>query len=82
MEKHWKLDDERVTPDYYVEFGPRAERILDVAARLKSELIVIGVHGARHPQVASHLPGPTAYDVVSQARCPVVVIRGGNQIQD
>jgi len=77
LEKHWVIEDEGVVPEYYVEFGPRADSILEIAAKLKSELIVIGVRGARYPQVAAHLPGPTAYDVVSRARCPVLVIRGG-----
>jgi nucleotide-binding universal stress UspA family protein len=63
-------------PEYYVEFGPRADCILEVSDKLRSELIVIGVRGARYPQVAAHLPGPTAYDVVARARCPVLVLRG------
>jgi nucleotide-binding universal stress UspA family protein len=77
LERHWKVEDQGVAPEYYVEFGPRADCILEVAARLQSELIVIGVRGSRYPRIAAHLPGPTAYDVVTRARCPVLVIRGG-----
>lgn len=76
LERHWTVNDEGVVPEYYVEFGPRSDSILEVAARLQSELIVMGVRGARFPQIVSHLPGPTAYDVVSRARCPVLVLRG------
>ena len=53
-----------------------AEFILETAGKLQIELIVLGVRGTRFPRVAAHLPGPTAYDVVSHARCPVLVIRG------
>jgi len=81
LERHWKVEDQGLKPEYYVEFGPRADCILQVATRLQSELIVIGVRGSRHPRVAAHLPGPTAYDVVTHARCPVLVIRGGTSGQ-
>ncbi|MGB7586864.1 MAG: universal stress protein [Terriglobales bacterium] len=81
LEKHWTVD-EGCTPQYYVEFGSPAERILEVAAKLQIELIVLGVRGTRYPRMAAHMPGPTAYDVVSHARCPVLVIRGGTQIQN
>jgi nucleotide-binding universal stress UspA family protein len=80
-EKHWVLE-EGVTPEFRVEFNPvRAECILETAGTLQIELIVLGVRGTRFPRVAAHLPGPTAYDVVSHARCPVLVIRGGPQLQ-
>lgn len=76
MEKNWSLE-EGIKPEYYVEFGRPAELVLEVTRRLHIELIVLGVRGARYPKVAAHLPGPTAYDVVSHASCPVLVIRGG-----
>jgi nucleotide-binding universal stress UspA family protein len=78
LERHWAMNQEGVAPAYYVEFGARADQILEAAGRLRSELIVMGVRGARYPRVAAHLPGPTAYDVVSNARCPVLVLRGHN----
>ena len=76
LERRWTVEDKSVTPEYYVEFGQRAGGILEVATKLKSELIVIGLRGSRYPRIAAHLPGPTAYDVVTRARCPVLVIRG------
>ena len=81
MEKHWTLEA-GIVPEYYVEFGVPAEFILEIAAKLQIELIVLGMRGARYPRVAAHLPGPTAYDVVSHAPCPVLVIRGGPQLQE
>jgi nucleotide-binding universal stress UspA family protein len=80
LERHWKVEDEGVKPEYFVEFGPRADCILELAAKLQSELIVIGVRGAQHPGIAAHLPGPTAYDIVCRSRCPVFVIRGETQV--
>ncbi len=77
-EEHLVLE-EGCRPEFQVEFGPIAERVLEAAGKLHIELIVLGVRGAHHPRVAAHLPGPTAYDVVSQARCPVLVVRGGPQ---
>ncbi len=76
LEKHWVLDEEGVQPEFRVDFGPRAERILESAAKQRIDLLVLGVRGARYPKVAAHLPGPTAYDVVSHAKCPVLVVRG------
>lgn len=75
MEKNSALA-EAIKPEYYVEFGRPAECVLEVARKLQIELIVLGVRGVRYPKVAAHLPGPTAYDVVSHAPCPVLVIRG------
>jgi nucleotide-binding universal stress UspA family protein len=79
-EKHWALE-EGVAPEFHVEFGVPAEFILEISGKLQIELIVLGVRGTRFPRVAAHLPGPTAYDVVSHARCPVLVIRGGPQLE-
>ncbi|MGA3093348.1 MAG: universal stress protein [Terriglobales bacterium] len=80
-EKRWALE-EGITPEYRVEFNPvAAECILETAGRLQTELIVLGVRGTHYPRLAAHLPGPTAYDVVSHARCPVLVIRGGPQLE-
>jgi nucleotide-binding universal stress UspA family protein len=81
MEKKWVLE-EGITPEYHVEFNPvAAECILETAEKLQIELIVLGVRGSRYPRVAAHLPGPTAYDVVSRARCPVLIIRGGAPLE-
>jgi nucleotide-binding universal stress UspA family protein len=76
LEKHWVIE-EGCTPELHVEFGQPSECILEVAEELQIQLIVLGVRGTRYPRVAAHLPGPTAYDVASHSRCPVLVVRGG-----
>lgn len=64
-------------PRFTVEQGSVAEKILDVAARRRADLIVLGV---RRPErflgAATHLPTATAHKVVSRAHCPVLTVRG------
>ena len=63
-------------PEYVVEPGEPADKILEIATRRKVDLIVMGAHepGA-FPSVATHLPMTTAHKVVSQAACPVLTVR-------
>ncbi len=59
-----------------VEFGLRSERILDIAATREVDLIVMGLNcstGLR-ARIAAHLPGSTVFDVISEARCPVMTV--------
>ena len=49
--------------------------ILRVAAEAHPDLIVVGAHGGRHPLGLSVL-GSTANQVVRQATCPVLTVRG------
>jgi nucleotide-binding universal stress UspA family protein len=61
------------TPEYLVEFGPAAERILAVANERNPGVIVLGV---RQPVgFARRLKWATAYEVVSNAACPVLTVR-------
>ncbi len=59
-----------------VDFGPRTERIVELATSRKADLIVMGVHASteRKARIATHLPGSLAYDVTAQARCPVLTV--------
>ena len=59
-------------PTARVEMGSPAEEILDVATELAVDLIVLG------PKRRSGLPGTmaTSYRVATQARCPVLTVRG------
>lgn len=60
-------------PEFVVEFGIAADRILAVAAERKAGLIVLGV---RQPTgFARRLKWATAYAVVSAAPCPVLTVR-------
>ena len=61
-------------PTYIVEQGPAAEKILDVAKRRPTDLIVLGARSAKG--LATHLNIGTVHKVVSQAKCPVLTVRG------
>ena len=61
-------------PTYIVEQGPAAEKILDVAKRRHTDLIVLGARPAKG--FATHLNIGTVHKVVSQATCPVLTVRG------
>jgi nucleotide-binding universal stress UspA family protein len=64
-------------PEFLVEEGIAANKILEIAAEEKADLIVLGVHPPRGPLHAdTHLPMTTAHKVVSQAPCPVLTVRG------
>ena len=64
-------------PQFLVEQGDPAEKILEVAAEKKASLIVIGAHPEHgFPGAATHLPMATAHKIVSQAACPVLTVRG------
>jgi nucleotide-binding universal stress UspA family protein len=60
-------------PTYIVEHGPTAEKILDVAKRRHTDLIVLGARPAKG--LATHLNIGTVHKVVSQAECPVLTVR-------
>jgi nucleotide-binding universal stress UspA family protein len=63
-------------PEYFVERGYPAERILELARLRESDLIVLGVKPEEGvPGAATHLPIGTAHKVVSQAPCPVLTVR-------
>jgi nucleotide-binding universal stress UspA family protein len=56
-------------------FGPAAEAILDFASKAAVDLIVLGVR-QMDPTIAAHSPKPdTAYEIVSRAGCPVMILR-------
>ena len=60
-------------PSYIVEQGPAAEKILDVAKRRHTDLIVLGARPAKG--LATHLNIGTVHKVVSHATCPVLTVR-------
>ena len=63
-------------PEVLVERGRPAEKILDVAARRRAQLIVMGVRKqSGFPGAATHLPISVAHEVVSKAHCPVLTVR-------
>jgi nucleotide-binding universal stress UspA family protein len=63
-------------PEYFVERGNPADRILELAHLRESDLIVMGVKPeVGVPGAATHLPITTAHKVVSHAECPVLTVR-------
>ena len=64
-------------PNFMVEEGPAADKILEVATGLGADVIVLGVRGAEgHMGATTHLLRTTAHRVVTQAECPVLTVRG------
>jgi nucleotide-binding universal stress UspA family protein len=63
-------------PEYLVERGDAAERILDLANSREADLIVLGAQPERGvPGASTHLPIATAHKVVTRAMCPVLTVR-------
>ncbi len=63
-------------PEFFVEQGNPADRILELAHLRESGLIVLGVKAEEGvPGAATHLPIATAHKIVSHAECPVLTIR-------
>jgi nucleotide-binding universal stress UspA family protein len=63
-------------PEYFVERGDPAEKILEFAKTRETDLIVLGVMPEKGvPGAATHLPTATAHKVVSHATCPVLTVR-------
>lgn len=65
---------EGANPDFIAEFGAPGPDIVRIATDLEADLIVMGVHAGHH--ATSHLPWTVASHVLSNARCPVLTVRG------
>lgn len=59
-------------PEFSVEYGPAAQTIRRMAIEWDADLIAIGTH--KPGTLATHLPGDLVYDIVCDARCPVLTI--------
>jgi nucleotide-binding universal stress UspA family protein len=57
-------------------FGERTERIVQFAADRNVDLIVMGQKrtSAIRARIAAHLPGGVTYNVITQARCAVLIV--------
>jgi nucleotide-binding universal stress UspA family protein len=62
-------------PLLLVEFGTAPERILQTAAALKANLIVLGLRSVQEAS-AGTATWAKAYEIVSKANCPVLTVRG------
>ena len=64
-------------PELYVEFDSGqtpSEKILEIADKLRAGLIIMGLHDSPHTGIISHLDLANTYDVVCQARSPVLTV--------
>lgn len=62
--------------DFRVEFGKPAESILKMSSSCDSDLIIMGARGAGSMVRATSHFGTTALEVISEADCPVLTMRG------
>lgn len=62
-------------PEFVVGFDSVAREIVKNAADSRTDLIVMGVNRAAFARASAHLPWATAYEVVCQAKCPVLTVR-------
>jgi nucleotide-binding universal stress UspA family protein len=63
-------------PEYFIERGDPAGKILEIAKLRETDLIVLGARREKGLSGApTHLPIATAHKVVSHATCPVLTVR-------
>jgi nucleotide-binding universal stress UspA family protein len=73
------LPDEikRCVDQVIVEFGPVASSVVEFAVAGKADVIVLGVKtGGSLTRGATHLPWAIAHQIIADAPCPVITIRG------
>jgi len=63
-------------PEFVLETGAAAERILAAAQEHAADLIVMGVRQSGAMLLATRLEGTVAHKVVVEAKCPVLTVRG------
>ena len=64
-----------LAPEFVVEFGTPAQKILQVANTLKPDAIILGLHRKTRIGAAAHMPWATAYEVACDACCSVLTVR-------
>ena len=70
-----EIRDLKPQPEFIVEFGEPAAKILRVASEISADIIVLGAHAPRDVRTISHLPWATAGRVISGSACPVLTVR-------
>jgi nucleotide-binding universal stress UspA family protein len=60
---------------FMVEFDEPAEGILQTAAALQTDMIIMGLTQQNSVEAISRLPWATAYEVVCRAACPVLTMK-------
>ena len=56
--------------------GTKTEAILATASECNADLIIMGVHSTHALTAATHFPWTVAHQVICQATCPVLTVRG------
>jgi len=70
-------DARQAIADVIVEFGPIAETIAEFSMARRADVIVLGVRcGGAFTRSATHIPWSIAHQIIGQAPCPVLTIRG------
>jgi nucleotide-binding universal stress UspA family protein len=63
-------------PEYVVANDFLPGGILEAAATYHADLIVMGANGTRSARLATHIPWAITHDVLCEAKCPVLTVRG------
>ena len=63
-------------PELVVKYGEPAKNIIDTASSCDADLIVLGVHHGGGFGATTHVKLTIAHDVVVNAPCPVLTVRG------
>jgi nucleotide-binding universal stress UspA family protein len=63
-------------PELEVKHGAPAQNIIDTASKCGADLIVLGIRSGDTFGVAAHVQRPIAHEVVENAPCPVLTVRG------
>jgi len=63
-------------PNFLTEIGKVEEKILQVAALRKADLIILGPRGLERAIGVTHLPWTITHKIIAEARCPVLTVRG------
>ncbi len=61
-------------PKFVVGFGGAVDQTLETCLAAKADLLVLGIRGGG--TALAHWPAPRAYELVCQATCPVLTVRG------
>lgn len=61
--------------DFIVRFGIPSEQILQACHSLQADLLILGLHSAKHAETESHLPWLRAHEIVCGASCPVLTLK-------
>ncbi|MGZ4788961.1 MAG: universal stress protein [Terriglobales bacterium] len=63
-------------PEVITRIGTKTEAILATASEFNADLIIMGVHSTHALIAATHFPWTVAHQIICQATCPVLTVRG------